>query len=183
MTQDSPPAPPPPPQLPLPALADGRVHALDRGWLTLRRISHWIVAGVFGPVLLVGVLITFWLGSLSPLARIAAATITFGLLVLLGWWAHFWPAIDYRHRTWRLDERGLQVRRGVIWRIVVDVPRTRVQHTDVNQGPLERRLGLAHLVVHTAGTIGAMVGLDGLAHETASRIRDHLVKTERGDAV
>jgi uncharacterized protein len=56
----------------------------------------------------------------------------------------------------------------------VAVPRTRIQHLDVAQGPVQRRFGLGTLVLHTAGTFSASVALDGLAHETAMALRDDL---------
>jgi membrane protein YdbS with pleckstrin-like domain len=56
-----------------------------------------------------------------------------------------------------VDARGLEIRRGVFWRSVVNVPRSRVQHTDVSQGPLERSYGLGTLIVYTAGTDHAQV--------------------------
>jgi len=87
--------------------------------------------------------------------------------------------IDYRHASYRLDEQCLEIRRGVFWRTIVTVPRSRVQHTDVSQGPLERRLGLGTLVVYTAGTDHARVSLGGLEHARALRIREQLLP--RGD--
>ena len=47
---------------------------------------------------------------------------------------------------------------------MTNVPRSRVQHTDVSQGPLERNHGLGTLVVYTAGTDHAKVELGGLDH-------------------
>jgi hypothetical protein len=58
-----------------------------------------------------------------------------------------------------------------------------VQHTDVAQGPLERGHGLGTLAIYTAGTAYARVGLRGLDHATALRIRDHLLPGEGDDAV
>ena len=63
------------------------------------------------------------------------------------------------------------------------MPRSRVQHTDVSQGPLERGYGLGTLVIYTAGTDHAKVDLHGLDHATALAIRDHLLPREGGDAV
>jgi membrane protein YdbS with pleckstrin-like domain len=63
------------------------------------------------------------------------------------------------------------------------VPRSRVQHTDVSQGPLERRYGLGTLVIYTAGTSHSRVNLEGLDHEVARRIRAHLLPKDEGDAV
>ncbi len=63
------------------------------------------------------------------------------------------------------------------------MPRSRVQHTDVSQGPLERRFDLATLVLHTAGTQHAAVSLGGLSHKAALAIRDYLIEGGAGDAV
>jgi hypothetical protein len=116
---------------------------------------------------------------------------TKALLVLLGsgvalglaWSAQRWPAIEHRHAFYKVDERGIEIRRGVWWRKETHVPRSRVQHTDVSQGPLERGHGLATLVIYTAGTDYAKVELSGLDHATALRIRDHLLVGEGTDAV
>ncbi len=67
---------------------------------------------------------------------------------------------------------------------VVTVPRSRVQHTDVSQGPIERTYDLATLIIYTAGTHYASISLGGLSHETALFIRDHLIAGgEKDDAV
>jgi membrane protein YdbS with pleckstrin-like domain len=101
----------------------------------------------------------------------------------LAWWLWKWPAIAYRHAGWRLDDEGLEIRRGVVWRRIINVPRSRVQHTDVSQGPLERSHELSTLIVHTAGTEHARVALPGLARETALGLRDQLLPRDDRDAV
>ena len=67
--------------------------------------------------------------------------------------------------------------------MVIHVPRSRVQHTDVSQGPVERRFGLGTLVIYTAGTDHAKVDLAGLEHGVALRLRDHLLPSGDTDAV
>ena len=112
--------------------------------------------------------------------------------LLVGWVVVFgglalslykWPAIHYRHLTYRVDETGLRIRSGVVWRKIASVPTTRVQHTDVSQGPLQRHYELATLTVHTAGTQNAKIDLAGLEHGVANRLRDHLLPDDRDDAV
>ncbi len=105
------------------------------------------------------------------------------LTVGLALWLWRWPEIAYRHASYRLDDEGLEIRRGVVWRRIINVPRSRVQHTDVSQGPLERSHGLSTLVVHTAGTEHARVGLPGLSRETALSLRDQLLPHDGRDAV
>ncbi len=74
---------------------------------------------------------------------------------------YWWAEREYRHTFYRLDAQGIEIRRGVYWRVVINVPRSRVQHTDVSQGPVERRYGLGTLVIYTAGTDHAKVDLAG----------------------
>ena len=121
--------------------------------------------------------------GLAPWARVALAGAWLIAMTCLAWFAEVWPARVYGHTRYRLDDDGLQIARGVYWRTVTHVPRSRVQHTDVSQGPIERRYGLGSLVVYTAGTDHAMVGLPGLAHETAVQLRDDLRVDHADDAV
>ncbi|ADV28711.1 membrane-flanked domain [Pseudoxanthomonas suwonensis 11-1] len=91
-----------------------------------------------------------------------------------------------RHRRigWKLDDDGFATRRGGWWRSETLVPVSRVQHLDLERGPLERRLGLATLVVHTAGTRMAAVKLPLLALEDAELLRDRLARqVEHDDAL
>jgi len=104
-------------------------------------------------------------------------------VVAFAWWQQVWPPLEYRFAAYRVDGNGLEIRRGVYFRAVINVPRSRVQHTDVAQGPLQRRFGLATLIVHTAGNESAVVELPGLTHDIALAIRDHLLPGRSDDAV
>jgi len=88
-----------------------------------------------------------------------------------------------RHRRigWKLDADGFATRRGGLWRTETLVPVSRVQHLDLERGPLERRLGLATLVVHTAGTRLAAVRLPLLALADAEALRAHLARQVEAD--
>lgn len=165
------------------AIDDGLPRQLDRRHVTLERITGWIFTSVLTVAGLIALLIVLFVSGPSVGKAIALVSGWIALFAGFGALSHFWPAAAWRHASWSLDARGLEIRRGVLWREVVHVPRTRVQHTDVSQGPIERRFGLATLIVHTAGTHHASVGLSGLPHETAMQIRDHLVAAGRGDAV
>jgi membrane protein YdbS with pleckstrin-like domain len=131
-------------------------------------------------VLLVGVLIAAAVMSLAfEMTSIMSLSIyggcfafTFVISILM----IAWPAIEHRHTWWRLNEDGLEIRRGVIWKHQICVPLARVQHADVLQGPLQRRYELGSLTVNTAGTQNASVSLIGLSHEMAVELRDQLIR-------
>lgn len=88
-----------------------------------------------------------------------------------GWWLGL---KQYRHTFWRLDDEGLALRRGKLWQRETRVPASRVQHLDLKRGPLQRRRGLATLVVHTAGTRHSAVTVPHLDAVDAERLRDRL---------
>ena len=83
----------------------------------------------------------------------------------------------------RLGRDGLLVERGVWWRSETFVPRARVQHTDIEQGPLGRRVGTATLKVFTAGSHVGEIGIRGLALADAVTLRDNLLARDGRDAL
>jgi membrane protein YdbS with pleckstrin-like domain len=102
---------------------------------------------------------------------------------LLAWWSYRWAEIEYRHIAYAVDDEGIAIKSGVFWRRVANVPRSRVQHTDVAQGPLERKYELGRLIIYTAGTQHSRVELPGLEHQTAFAIRDHLLPRQTADVI
>lgn len=94
-----------------------------------------------------------------------------------------------RYRRWRFEVRtdALYIDRGVITRVTTVAPYVRVQHVDVRRGPIERLLGLASVVVYTAGSRGADVSIPGLTPDRADdlqeRLRDLAIESEGEDAV
>lgn len=141
--------------------------------LTLNRIVLTIVFVVISLVLL-GLLI------LSPLKVIHYGYINVGL------WSFYlllfvYIGAAYRHFSFAMNEHGLYINRGVFWRKKIVVPRNRVQHTDVTQGPLERKFELSELIVHTAGTRNASVRLPGIFFKDAEVLRESLSFEESDD--
>lgn len=165
------------------AIADGVRHGLDPRSIPLQRVVGRIVTACVSLPLAAGVAVAWAAGGPPPgvVAAIVSgwAVITGGL----GWWLHRWAALHYRYASYTVNDDDIEIRSGVVWRKAISVPRSRVQHTDVSQGPLERRYGLGTLGIYTAGTDYAKVSVDGLEHETALRIRDHLLPPAGADAV
>jgi hypothetical protein len=170
-----------------PFTADGTERGLDPRVVTLGRITGLVTAAVIALISFIAVA-SAAIGALAsgPVLWLAVPALFGGWGLVngaLAWHMYRWPAIAYRHASYRVDAQGIEIRRGVYWRRIINVPRSRVQHTDVSQGPLERKYGLGTLVIYTAGTDHARVALSGLDHQTAFRIREHLLPGEASDAV
>lgn len=123
--------------------------------------------------------------ALVPVGGLAAVTgSAWGLavlvpLALLGGWG--WWLIGRQVRAWGYAERedDLLIRKGVMFRSMVVVPYGRMQYVDVQAGPLDRRLGVAKVQLHTASA-GTDAVIPGLPPEEAARLRDRLAR--RGEA-
>jgi membrane protein YdbS with pleckstrin-like domain len=151
-------------------------HQLDPRKIQLDRITGWITTAVVSLGFLFGATIFALAGDDVP------AWIRFGVLILwlpltigLAVIAYLWPPVEHRHARYRIDDELIEIQRGVVWRMSIAVPRSRVQHLDVTQGPVQRRFGLGVLVIYTAGTEHSQVTLDGLAYEVAQELRDRLL--------
>jgi putative membrane protein len=80
--------------------------------------------------------------------------------------------------TYRITPEHVQVRRGLLRRQVLTVPRDRLRTVDVTAHPLHRLLGLARVIIGTGrsdrdGDGG--IKLDGLTAVDASRLREELL--------
>ena len=164
-------------------VADGVERRLDPRQISHQQRVGWVTAA-FGSGIAFIVAIGVWVSSglsMTGLAAAGGAWVAFS--GLLAWRAQAWPAIAYRHASYKVDAQGIEIRRGVFWRTITSIPRSRVQHTDVSQGPLQRTHELGTLVVYTAGTDHAKVELSGLEHGRALLVREHLLPSGAGDAV
>jgi len=162
-------------------LADGKEHEVDPAAIQLKRLVGGILVISVGTVVLL-VLTLVWALDGMPGWLYRTLLVAWGTPVVgFGYFAWQWPVIHHRHLRYRVDRGGVRIRRGVLWRKIISIPTTRVQHTDVSQGPLQRNLGLATLTVHTAGTEGASISLTGLNHQVALQLRDHLLPAHGDD--
>ena len=84
------------------------------------------------------------------------------------------PQSRYNARGYQISADRLRVVRGLLWRSDTAVPFGRVQHIDVDQGPLDRFFGIATLTLHTAGNHNASVSLPGLGEELARTMREDI---------
>jgi membrane protein YdbS with pleckstrin-like domain len=156
---------------------------LDPRTIKLQRLEGTIFVSIVSACLFLGALAIVLTTTLSFWVDAGLVSVSLFAKLVLGWHFYRWPRLAFARAGYRLDDDGIEIRRGVIWRSIIDVPRSRVQHTDVSQGPLERRFGLGTVVIYTAGSEHAQVQLSGVAHETAIAIRDQLLPHRRADVV
>jgi membrane protein YdbS with pleckstrin-like domain len=96
-------------------------------------------------------------------------------------WTVWVPAAAWRHWAYQVGDVDVRVMHGWWTRSVAVVLHSRIQHVDTRQGPIERAMGLATVVVFTAGSVGAMVAIPGLALADAEALRDRLAHLSGAD--
>lgn len=83
-------------------------------------------------------------------------------LMLAGLISYFLARLDYDMRYYIVTDRSLRIREGA-WTIrEVTLTYANVQHLEIQQGPIERLLGIANVFVRTAGGAGPAVPQGGL---------------------
>jgi uncharacterized protein len=153
--------------------------SLDPRVVKLWRLRQAIFAAVASgallfPLTIHGFVAGHWLGSVLGWLLIVG---------LLGWRVWWYPPRAYHGWGYRLDEKVLEIKEGIWFRTLTLLPLSRLQHVDLNAGPVERGLGLASLVFHTAGTHNAVIVLPGIEANRAKELRDHLIAIGGDDAV
>lgn len=154
-------------------------HPLDR--LHPRAVTLWrvnaLIRGAFFAAL---ALAAEWLlGTPLPTGVLTGTVVAVALADAL-----LVPPLRYRAWGFALRDTDLYLRHGILWRVTSIVPHARVQHVDTRHGPVDRALGLADLVVYTAGTRGAIVTVPALDMSAADDLRDRLADLSgAGDAV
>lgn len=163
------------------AIALGEEKRLDPASINASRLTGAIWVAILAIATLTSLIVSIVAGQPSRAAILSLVVAWLFAVAGLSVLALLWPVWSFRRTRYRLDDTGICIRRGVIWRSEVTVPRSRVQHTDVSRGPIERSFGLATLVIHTAGTEHASVSLGGLPAADSYPIRDYLIAGGDGD--
>jgi membrane protein YdbS with pleckstrin-like domain len=167
---DAPVSPAPAPRL----VAEGEIRQLDPRRIPLGRAGSAIFTAIVSTLLLITAVV-FWFTRGPHADTWIVSAGWFVITGLLIWMTVRWPPLEYRYWRYRLTADGIEIWSGVVWRQTIMVPKSRVQHIDVSQGPLERSYGLATLAVYTAGTEYSRVELPSLDHAVALALRDVLL--------
>ena len=105
------------------------------------------------------------------------------VLILYVFFAFVVPQRKYRRWGYDMGSDRLRIVRGYMFYHDTVVPFGRIQHIDVDQGPIDRRFDLATLTVHTAGNHNSTVALPGLLHADALAMREAIRAAIRADVL
>ena len=147
---------------------DGELTRVHPNYKTVLRLGM-VLAMV--PVLIGAIIAEFVIAEneAMPSGIVAAVALVFALVMIIRF-----PSRRYGARGYDMSADRLRVVRGIWWHSDTVVPFGRVQHIDVDQGPVERAFGISTLTLHTAGNHNASVNLPGLEQELAKELREEI---------
>jgi uncharacterized protein len=153
--------------------------------LDSRVVSLWRVSSLigFGMLLLIMLISVVAIGVAKPRALVWLALAWLAASAAAVWFCLWYPPRLYNSWGYRIDAKVLETRSGRVFQRARLLPLSRLQHVDIERGPLERMYGLATLVLHTAGTQSANIRIPGLEASEATRLRDQLIEIGGDDAV
>ena len=143
----------------------------------------WLLSGLITAILLaliVGFLERIWW---SNIARWPLPDHSVTIAALIVFVVHAVVYSTWRYRAWRYAIRPHDVllHYGVLWRTRSCIPRSRIQHVDIESGPIDRAFGMVKLTLYTAGARSAVGVIPGLLPEDAEAIRESLLGTGQVD--
>lgn len=152
---------PPDPGSPPGDEASARVFRAAPRYLTYRMVL-WAIGTAIVLIFASGLLLTANIGvyagtrnsgvsGLVATLVVALSLLIFLAIVLLRLFSLAVVRLDYEKRWYVVTDRSLRVREGVVIVREMTITFANVQNLSVSQGPIQRALGLADLVVETAG--------------------------------
>jgi len=149
----------------LPQIEQVEFEPLERDYLYMK-LTGWglfffLLAGVL-VVLVFTTNIAAWLYFLPWL-------IVFALIYIVQF-------VGFKIKGYALREKDVSYKTGLIWFSITSVPFNRIQHCEINQGPLGRLFNLASVKVYTAGGSSSDLSVNGLTKERAIQLRDYITR-------
>ena len=97
-----------------------------------------------------------------------------GLWVVLLILSVFISYKEYFVRGYILREKDITYRKGWLFHSQITVPFNRIQHTEINHGPIDRLFKLCQLDIFTAGGSSSDLSISGLDPKEAAKLKEYI---------
>ncbi|MFD3156045.1 PH domain-containing protein [Haloimpatiens sp. FM7330] len=120
-------------------------------------VKAWFIGRIIFLVIFSGIYLAIGYKFLIPkFGESITFKYVFGILsfLILGFFCvntFIFPKIEYRQWRYLITEDKIELINGIIIRSKIIIPISRIQHLDIEQGPIYRKFGLACLKLNTAG--------------------------------
>ena len=101
-------------------------------------------------------------------------TLVYALFFVVFILIFFFLILGFSRRKYALRDLDISYKSGVIVKTMTTVPFSRIQHIEIDEGPISRYFGLASLSVYTAGDSSDDLEVKGIEKEEALRIKEFI---------
>lgn len=135
--------------------------------------TSWFVGRIIAFAVIAIILVITWIFLKDEIGKYIWVFYSFGvfILTLLLINALVYPAIEYRQWKYNIDEDKVQIVHGIYFITTSIVPIIRIQHVEMQQGPINRLFSLANVVIKTAG---GSIAIPGLHKDEATNLTEHI---------
>ncbi len=95
-------------------------------------------------------------------------------IVLLAFVLIFVAKAYFRRKKFKIAEKNVSFQEGLFYQKETVVPFARIQHIEIDEGPLERFFKIATLSIYTAGDSGRDLKISGLELVRAQEIKSYI---------
>lgn len=140
------------------------------------RTKQYVVAALILCLLLIPCIVFIIVGLTIGIAISGGVWLVIAALTFLSIGYSF-PFRGYAIRT-----HDITYRKGWLFRSRTTIPFNRIQHSEISQGPLDRRYHLSSLKIFTAGGSTSDLTIPGLLPEEAQRLHEFITGQTSADA-
>lgn len=144
---------------------------LNKKYLPISLLGTWIFGAIMAGIFLVVNLLN---SDLIKTRWILWAII--GGIILFFTFISLISVLGFKHKAYAMREHDILYKSGLIFRKTIALPFNRIQHSEINQGPIERRFNLASLSIFTAGGHNSDLAIPGLLNEDAQEIKSFIIQ-------
>ena len=94
--------------------------------------------------------------------------------LLFGGLLFFMASVYFKRKKFKIAENNISYQEGVFFQKETVVPFARIQHIEIDEGPLERFYKTATLSIYTAGDSGRDLKISGLELIKAQEIKSYI---------
>jgi len=154
----------------LPKVEEASLKPIHPAYLKILRLE-WLITSII--LAAIAAVLIFTVSSLKN--SYGWMIMTAAVLIFLGAY-YFFQEKGFPFKQFAVRDKDVLYQKGWLIQTLTICPFNRIQNCSVQTGPLERRHGLASLIIYTAGSGGADLRIPGLLQEEADKLRHFILE-------
>ncbi len=154
----------------LPKVEEALLKPVHPAYLKILRLE-WLITS-----LILAAIAAVLIFTISSLQQSYGWMVMVGAVVFFASIYYFLQEKSFPFKQFAVRDKDVLYQKGWLIRTLTICPFNRIQNCSVQTGPLERKYGLASLIIYTAGSGGADLRIPGLLQEEADKLRHFILE-------